>query len=222
MASSLTVSVISGSQPSSGCTAYPILLIAIAYFSFPIGLLYLVRKKRSIPFDWMFVCFGVFIAACGATHLMEVVTLWLPVYWVSGGAKVITALASLPTAILLTRVVPQVLNLPSPDQLRAANDALRRSEEKFSKAFRSSPVEMVITTLEEGKFLDVNESFERNLGYGRKEVICHTALECGIWVDPGDGTAVIEELKKNGRKGVGNRNGRISKGRRGIQTAGTS
>jgi hypothetical protein len=69
-------------------------LIAIAYFSIPLALIYLVRKKRNIPFDWMFVCFGTFIAACGATHLMEVVTLWIPVYWISGGVKVITALAS--------------------------------------------------------------------------------------------------------------------------------
>lgn len=53
-------------------------LIAMAYFSIPPTLVYLVRKKRSIPFDWMFVCFGCFIAACGATHLMEVVTLWTP------------------------------------------------------------------------------------------------------------------------------------------------
>src|SRR5712692_8695480 len=92
-------------------------LIAIAYFSIPLTLIYLVRKKRNIPFDWMFVCFGTFIAACGATHLMEVVTLWIPAYWISGGVKVITALASLSTAALLVRVVPRVLNLPSPDDL---------------------------------------------------------------------------------------------------------
>src|SRR5713226_10061353 len=114
------------------------ILIAAAYFSIPPILIYLVKKKRDLPFDWMFVCFGTFIAACGATHLMEVVTLWIPAYWISGGVKVITALASLPTAILLTRVVPQVLNLPSPDDLRSANQELgrqagnlRESEERF-------------------------------------------------------------------------------------------
>src|SRR5260370_4867971 len=88
-------------------------LIAIAYFSIPLTLIYLVRKKRSIPFDWMFVCFGCFIAACGATHVMEVVTLWIPVYWISGAVKVITAFVSLPTAILLARVVPQILEMPT-------------------------------------------------------------------------------------------------------------
>jgi PAS domain S-box-containing protein len=82
---------------------------------------------------------------------------------------------------------------------KRAEAALRRSEEKFSKAFRLSPVEMVITTLAEGRFLDVNESFERHLGYSRKEVIGHTAREFGLWVDVGDRTALVEELSKNGR-----------------------
>ncbi len=82
-------------------------LIALAYFSIPITLIHLVRKRRDIPFSWMFVCFGVFIAASGATHVMEVWTLWIPSYWVSGGIKVITALASIPTAVSLVRLVPK-------------------------------------------------------------------------------------------------------------------
>jgi two-component system, NarL family, sensor histidine kinase UhpB len=49
-------------------------LIAVAYFSIPITLLYFVRKRRDLPFHWMFVCFGVFIVACGTTHVMEVWT----------------------------------------------------------------------------------------------------------------------------------------------------
>src|SRR6266478_1375798 len=113
-------------------------LIALAYFSIPIALIRLVRKRRDIPFSWMFVCFGVFIAACGATHLMEVWTLWIPSYWFSGGVKVITALASIPTAVSLVRLVPQALSLPSPEAMRAANEelirqdaVLKKSEERF-------------------------------------------------------------------------------------------
>jgi len=113
-------------------------LIALAYFSIPIALIHLVRKRRDIPFSWMFVCFGVFIAACGATHLMDVWTLWIPSYWFSGGVKVITALASIPTAVSLVRLVPQALSLPSPEAMRAANEelirqdaVLKKSEERF-------------------------------------------------------------------------------------------
>src|SRR6266851_9922049 len=112
-------------------------LIAVAYFSIPLALIYLVRKKRNIPFDWMFVCFGTFIAACGATHLMEVVTLWIPAYWVSGGVKVITALASLSTAALLVRVVPRVLCLPSTEEMRTANEELNRQADTLKKTEES-------------------------------------------------------------------------------------
>ena len=103
-------------------------LIALAYFSIPIVLVRFVRKRRDLPFDWMFVCFAVFIAACGSTHLIEVWTLWVPAYWFSGGVKVLTAVASVPTAIFLVRLLPQVLLLPSPAEMRAANEELRRQQ----------------------------------------------------------------------------------------------
>src|SRR5260370_17833238 len=86
-------------------------LIALAYFSIPIALIHLVRKRRDIPFSWMFVCFAVFSAACGATHLMEVWTLWIPSYWFSGRVKAITALASIPTSVSLVPLLPHALIL---------------------------------------------------------------------------------------------------------------
>jgi PAS domain S-box-containing protein len=114
------------------------ILIALAYFSIPIVLLQFVKKRRDLPFHWMFVCFAVFIAACGSTHLAEVWTLWVPSYWLSGGIKVITALASLPTAVFLVRLLPRALLLPSPAAMRAANQelqlqqaSLRETEERF-------------------------------------------------------------------------------------------
>lgn len=109
-------------------------LIALAYFSIPVALIQLVRKRRDIPFSWMFVCFGVFITACGATHLMEVWTLWVPAYWFSGGVKVITALASIPTAVSLVRLVPQALSLPGPEAMRVANEELLRQDATLKKS----------------------------------------------------------------------------------------
>jgi PAS domain S-box-containing protein len=109
-------------------------LIALAYFSIPVALIQLVRKRRDIPFSWMFVCFGVFITACGATHLMEVWTLWVPAYWFSGGVKVITAVASLPTAVSLVRLVPQALSLPGPEAMRVANEELLRQDATLKKS----------------------------------------------------------------------------------------
>ncbi len=88
------------------------LVIAVSYLAISTTLTVLVAKARGeIPFSWMFLSFGAFIIMCGATHLMEVVTLWLPVYWLSANVKVLTALASLTTAIALPPLVPKMLAL---------------------------------------------------------------------------------------------------------------
>jgi len=100
-------------------------LIALAYFLIPVALIYFARRRRDIPFGWMFVCFGGFIAACGATHVMDVWTLWVPSYWFSGGVKVITVLASVPTAVFLVRIVPAALSLPSPEEMRTTIEQLK-------------------------------------------------------------------------------------------------
>jgi signal transduction histidine kinase len=106
-------------------------MTALAYTSIPFTLLYFVRKRRDVPFHGMFVCFGVFIIACGTTHVMEIWTLWTPTYWLSGVVKAITALASVPTAILLIKLVPHALTIPTPQQLaRAHDEAIRRLEQQ--------------------------------------------------------------------------------------------
>lgn len=91
-------------------------LIALAYFTIPVTLVWFVRKRRDLPFSWMFVLFGVFIVACGSTHVMEAWNLWHANYWLAGILKAITAAVSIPTAILLMRLVPQALNLPNASQ----------------------------------------------------------------------------------------------------------
>ncbi|AFY43806.1 PAS domain S-box protein [Nostoc sp. PCC 7107] len=101
-------------------------LIALAYYSIPLTLLYFVRQRQDLPFNWIFLLFGTFIITCGTTHLMEIWTLWYPTYWVSGGIKAIAAVVSLYTAWELIYLMPQVLALPSPAQLEAANQELKR------------------------------------------------------------------------------------------------
>ena len=88
------------------------LLIGFAYLTISLTLAFLVHRARDlIPFQWMFLAFGLFIVACGMTHFMEVVTLWTPVYWLSGDVKVITAMASVGTAVALPPLVPRILEL---------------------------------------------------------------------------------------------------------------
>jgi signal transduction histidine kinase len=87
-------------------------LITLAYVAISATLAYLVHKThQEIPFHWMFLAFGSFIIACASTHFMDVWTLWQPVYWLSGGLKFITAVASLTTALALPPLVPKALSL---------------------------------------------------------------------------------------------------------------
>ena len=123
-------------------------LIALAYFSIPITLVHFIRKRRDLPFNWMFVCFGVFILACGATHAMEVWTLWHASYWLSGAVKAVTALVSVPTSILLVRLVPQALALPSPEELRHEIAERKRAQEALSNAKMELEVRVQERTVE--------------------------------------------------------------------------
>jgi PAS domain S-box-containing protein len=99
-------------------------LIALAYYSIPITLVYFAQKRKDLPFDWIFFLFSAFIISCGTTHLMEVWTLWHPTYWLSGALKAFTAIISLYTAIALVKLMPQALAIPSPAQLSTANREL--------------------------------------------------------------------------------------------------
>ena len=101
-------------------------LIAAAYFAIPIALICFMRKRRDLPFRWMFFLFGAFIVSCGATHLMEVWDLWHGNYWLAGAIKAITAALSVPTAVLLVNVVPDAVDLPSAKQWIQANAALEQ------------------------------------------------------------------------------------------------
>ena len=99
-------------------------LIAVAYFSIPVALAILVSKRSDIAFGWIFWAFAIFITACGFTHVMSIITLWVPVYGIEGIVKALTALASLITAITLWPVLPKLLAIPSPSQLLEAKAAL--------------------------------------------------------------------------------------------------
>ncbi len=101
-------------------------LIALAYFAISITLIYIAKKRKDLPFNWMFACFGIFILACGISHAFEVVTVWEPLYRLSGAIKAVTAVASIATSILLIKLIPRLRAIPSVAALREANTALEK------------------------------------------------------------------------------------------------
>jgi PAS domain S-box-containing protein len=101
-------------------------LISLAYLAISCTLLLFVHRRIDLRHKWIFLCFAIFIIACGFTHAMEVWTIWRPTYWISGGIKLITALASVTTAILLIRYFPSAMRLPTPSALQKARSDVER------------------------------------------------------------------------------------------------
>jgi diguanylate cyclase (GGDEF)-like protein/PAS domain S-box-containing protein len=100
-------------------------VIALSYFTIPVALIYLVKKRKDIQFNWIFVMFSVFIFACGMTHLISIFTIWMPAYWVDASVKGVTAIASAITAFMLWRLMPLALTMTSTKQLQKNIDQLQ-------------------------------------------------------------------------------------------------
>jgi PAS domain S-box-containing protein len=116
-------------------------VIAAAYYSIPVALIYFVSRRHDLAFRGIFVLTGLFILACGTTHVMGVVTLWYPAYWTDGLIRFYTALVSIGTAFAMWQVVPMALALPSTTQLERANSLLEHEigeRQRTSTALRDA------------------------------------------------------------------------------------
>jgi len=110
-------------------------LITLSYYCIPVALVYLVRKRRDLPFNWVFWMFGLFILGCGTTHLMEIWTVWHASYLASGVIKAITAAVSVATALALVPLIPKAIALPSPRQVQSLNLQLESQIAERERAY---------------------------------------------------------------------------------------
>ncbi len=112
-------------------------LIALAYFSIPVFLIWLAGKRGDLPFSWVFVMFALFILSCGATHVMSIWVIWHPDYWTEGAVKWVTAIASVGTAVMLVPLTPKILRIRSPEQAELLMTQLRR-EQSIATSFQNA------------------------------------------------------------------------------------
>ncbi len=103
-------------------------VIAVSYASIPVFLVAFAVRRKDLPFSWVVVLFGAFILACGATHLVHVVGIWRQVDWWQAGVDSACAAISLASAIVIWPLLPRLLAIPSPAQLRAVNRELEREK----------------------------------------------------------------------------------------------
>jgi two-component system, cell cycle sensor histidine kinase and response regulator CckA len=126
----------------------------------------------------------------------------------SHGAEIEALLRRRDGLIRHCRVVGRFIGKPGHQTLMAiylditerklAENALRESEERFSKAFRSSPAPMTISEIATSRFLDCNEKWIRLIGYSKERMIGNTAVGLGIWKDPEVRKRMVEQLCKDG------------------------
>ena len=166
------------------------LLITAAYYSIPAALLVFLRRRTDLAFRPVFGLFAAFILACGTTHLMGVITLWQPLYWLDGAVKAVTAALSIATAIVLWPLIPRALALPSASELRVLNERLahevaerdaavqrlRESQAQLRQLYARTPA-VLHATDPQGALLDVSDRWLDLFGYRKPDVIGRSILD---------------------------------------------
>ena len=174
------------------------LFIWVAYFAIPVILFFFVYRRGSeVPFRTIFLWFIGFILACGLTHLIDAGLFWWPAYRLSAFVKFVTAVVSLGTVFALTKVMPQALELQSPEvleklvqqrtaELRQVNQQLAQEIEQRAKAdeeiarlnksladFQNAVnVSSIISKADRGGIItSVNENFVKISGYSEQELV---------------------------------------------------
>ena len=153
------------------------ILITLAYFSIPLILIYFLRQKKGLAYPWLIAMFASFIIACGSTHLLSAITIWIPLYWLDGLLKGLTAILSVASALVMIWVTPRLLSLPSNKQLqeelqrrRDLEDALLESENKLATVLDS--VEAFIYVKDSNyQYRYVNQAVRQLFGKTLTEII---------------------------------------------------
>jgi PAS domain S-box-containing protein len=101
-------------------------LIFASYFAIPVAIWIFVSKRPNLEMRGLARLFAAFILWCGLTHIVNLITLWWPIYEFQGLVKVVTAGISLTTAVVIFPLIPKALAIPSPAELQLANAELAR------------------------------------------------------------------------------------------------
>lgn len=143
------------------------LAIGISYVAISLTLALIARRAgRDLPYTGFFWAFGLFIVSCGATHFMEIVTIWKPVYWLSAAIKIVTAAASVGTAAVLILGAQDIVEF-----VRTAREAAaRRGNEQFRALIHAAPMAVVSVNIND-KITAWNPAADRLYGWPASEAI---------------------------------------------------
>jgi PAS domain S-box-containing protein len=159
-------------------------LIALAYFSIPLALITFARRRKDPYVRRLVTLFSAFIFACGLTHVMDVWTIWQPDYTLLALSKGLTALVSLGTALVLWRLIPEALKIPSVRQLQGAIGSLEAQvqQRRLAEANLADTQEALLITLasigggfmstdREGRVTRMNTVAEQITGWAQQQAL---------------------------------------------------
>ncbi|MGZ8236940.1 MAG: PAS domain-containing sensor histidine kinase [Methylobacter sp.] len=160
------------------------LLMTLSFYSIPMMLVYFIRQRKDVPYSWLIAMIAGFIVACGTMHLLAVIMIWIPLYWLDGWFKGFTAIFSVATAVSMWRIIPRALSLPSAAQLqaeiqqrktaeealRAANVALQENVER-TQMLVDSALDGMISMDRHGNITAWNSRAEHIFGYSAEQAL---------------------------------------------------
>lgn len=190
------------------------LLIWSAYFTIPLVIVKYISRKQDLRFVKLYFLFAAFILSCGATHFLDAIAFWIPVYRLSALVRLITGILSWVTVFYIVKFLPIAFSLKSgheleneieqrkkaEEEIKQLNtvleqrvsdrtQALYKSEQKYLHLFKNNPMPMWVIDMETFRFLDVNEAAVVRYGYSYEEFLSMTTLD----IRPAEEVAIYKE-----------------------------
>jgi PAS domain S-box-containing protein len=149
----------------------------------PLIMIYFIRQRRDLIFSKLVLLIALFIVACGTTHLLSIITIWIPIYWLESLTKAFTALVSVITAVSMLYIIPKALRLPRSEDLQRevtqriiAEKALRESNHKLNTILDSIPAHVLVKDIDYN-YQYINKAVEDYFGIDKESIIGHSSDE---------------------------------------------
>ncbi|HZB13109.1 MAG TPA: PAS domain S-box protein, partial [Chryseolinea sp.] len=153
------------------------LLIWSAYFTIPLVIIKYISRKSDAEFVKLYFLFAAFILACGATHFLDAVSFWFPLYRLNALVRFITGILSWVTVFYIVRYLPLAFSLRSQkalqaeiEQRKAVELELRKSEEQVAAIFNNAPDAVTVIT-SKGNVVRWNPAAEKMFGWKAEEIV---------------------------------------------------
>ena len=148
-------------------------IIAIANYTIGLTLLYFVRLRQDLPYNWVFLLLAASIVVCGIADLLDIWTLWYPTYGLNRCIKSVAAFGLLYAAFELLKIIPKIVAVSTPEQLETANNItngqiseadLKASEARFQEIAHTISQLFLVRSATTGEVIYVSPAYERIWG----------------------------------------------------------